>query len=199
MEQPPLVSAAPLGAGPAIDPRFAEVIVEEGGPEDPGAAAATPALHAPSDVRREGVIAAARAPTAIDAEPNADAIDRHAVAVAVSRLTRERSAYAEVEIPEIGRIAVTAQRNAREIDVSVLAPAASVGILRDAQGELDASLRSAHVPLGSLHVGVGDHGARDGQRPSEGAPWQGEGSRASGDHAAIAGRSTASKRVRFVL
>jgi flagellar hook-length control protein FliK len=182
------------GATTAGEPRA------EAGPEPTASAApaadraelrGVPAVEAGRSEPAKAV-AAAPAPA-----PAAEELgDRHPVAVAVNRMTLQRAAHAEVELPELGRIAITASLRAREVDVAISAPLHSVDVLRAAGPQLAASLRDASISLGNLSFGADGAGQGSGHAGGERHRAQGgaPGEAPDGD----AGEARPG-RVRFVL
>jgi hypothetical protein len=150
--------------------------------------------------RRDAAPAAVKPPIVADPQA-AEVADRHAVAVAVNRMTLQRSTHAEVDIPELGRIGVTARTHQKEVEVSVTAPAHSVGVLRAAGGELSASLRDASIPLGSLRIGADGAGAGAGAGGGGSAERDGRGEPRGQqqDRPNAEADAPQRRRVRFVL
>lgn len=162
---------------------------------DPSPAAA---VRAPELLRRDAPAAAVEGRAMEDAR-DAQTPDRHAAAVAVSRMTLQRAAHAEVEIPELGRIAVTARTREREVDVTVSASAQSLDVLRAAGGELSASLREASIPLGSLHIGADGAGGGAWHSHSGDAERRRDRAGEQPEQANPAPGAAPSRRVRIVL
>jgi hypothetical protein len=144
---------------------------------------ATHGLDAHADLRADAPRGVEAGPSRGDAPATADAApqpDRQEVANQVAnRMTLRRSAHADVDVPNLGRIHVDAHSRAGEVDVAVLAQRIeSAGLLAATRGELADHLRDAHVPLGRLDVGLANDGGRheapsdrrDGRRAEPGDP-----------------------------
>jgi hypothetical protein len=98
-------------------------------------------------------------PAAPSAQPTGETDGKRqaAVAAAVNLVTLKRSAHAEVDVPELGRVSISADSKHADrpgIDVSVVAhrPEAA-DVLRANEAELSRELQRSAVPLGKLTVG----------------------------------------------
>jgi flagellar hook-length control protein FliK len=98
--------------------------------------------------------------------------EHHATAeLASARASLRTTAHAEIDLPDLGHVAVRADKRAGQVDVSVVARAEdAAALLQASRHDLAAHLRSADIRLGSLSVGSGGAGAPRDDRRQGGAP-----------------------------
>ncbi len=90
---------------------------------------------------------------------------QNAAVSAVNQMTLRRAASAEVDLPDLGRIRVDARNAAGEVDVRIEAQKDTTNaILSSSSGNLENSLRNAHVPLRDLWIGAEQKGSGGAQQ-----------------------------------
>ncbi len=211
----PAVKSAPGASQPAT---ASEPAATPGDPRgsDRGAAVVTAAAVAhPSPgagARDRAAVAPSPADPSVAADDGVRARLHDAAEASANRLTLRQAAHGELDVPELGRVTVSARSRDGEVDLRVRAERPETAhTLAAHAGEISAAVRAVDVPVGRLtfEAGAGGGGhdgaaAQDGSSSGEGrggspdATGEGGGARA-GAGAGNTVQGSAGRRVRIVL